>query len=148
MHRIIIIMALAVASLLSIDACAQTGLNVAPFFSEEYASEKKLTSVTLTGEKCGKLGLRVYKSVSVTDDAPLANRIRRAVAKDGAKATLKEVAYRGGELYFGLYSMGGKGAGRRYLIFLNRRPAGQEKTILVYIEGNISEETVKKLIKR
>ena len=40
MHRIIIIMALAVASLLSIDACAQTGLNVAPFFSEEYASEK------------------------------------------------------------------------------------------------------------
>ena len=128
MHRIIIIMALAVASLLSIDACAQTGLNVAPFFSEEYASEKKLTSVTLTGVKCGKLGLRVYKSVSVTDDAPL--------------------AYRGGELYFGLYSMGGKGAGRRYLIFLNRRPAGQEKTILVYIEGNISEETVKKLIKR
>ena len=102
MHRIIIIMALAVASLLSIDACAQTGLNVAPFFSEEYASEKKLTSLS----------------------------------------------YRGGDLYFGLYSMGGKGAGRRYLIFLNRRPAGQEKTILVYIEGNISEETVKKLIKR
>ena len=134
------------AAFLSAAAYAQEGLNVAPFFTEVYSANRKLTSVTLTGDRCEKMGLRVYKSITVSDDVSLADKIRRAVAKDGAAAKSKEVSYREGQLYFGFYSMGGKGKERRYLIFLNRRPVGTEKTTLIFIEGDVSEEMVKKLI--
>ncbi len=147
MVRLLRILLVITAGFLSIPAYAQEGLSVAPFFTEAYSANRKLTSVTITGDRCGKMGLTVYKSITVSDDVPLADKIRRAVAKDGAAAKSKEVSYREGQLYFGLYSMGGKEKGRRYLIFLNRRPAGTEKTTLIFIEGDVSEEMVKKLIK-
>ena len=143
-------LALCIFMLLSIafSAEAQDGLNVAPFFSDTYAASPNVTIVAMTGDQLKWEGLRKYKSISVSDDVALADKIRQAVSKDGALAKSKEVSYSDGQLYFGFYSMGGKKIQRRYLLYLNRRPKGKEKTTLIYIEGDLDEKTVKSLIKQ
>lgn len=126
-------------------ASAQKGLAVAGFFSDAYSSNPHVTLVNMTGSKLDSYGIRKYKSISVVDE-PLADRIAAAVAKDGSASQQKEVKYKGGMIYYGFYSLGGSGSARRYLLFLNRRPVGKEKTTLIYIEGNLTAEQVKKII--
>ncbi len=139
-------------TLMVVAACflrmqAQEGLNVAPFFTETYISDPNVTLVTFSGSQLDSRGLTKYKSISVADDAVLADKIARAVGKDGSAAQSKEVKYKDGMLYFGFYSMGGKGKHRRYLLYLNRRPTGKEKTTLIYIEGDLDAASVKRMIK-
>lgn len=128
-------------------AYGQSGLNVAPFFDGNYASNPKVTMISMTGNQLGVQGMRVYKSISVTDDTELADKIGNAVAKDGVHAVAKDVSYKKGVLYYGFYSLGGEGISRRYLLYLNRRPTGKEKTTLIFIEGNLDVEAVKRMIK-
>ena len=127
---------------------AQDGLNVAQFFSDRYAEQSNVTLVNMSYDKNKQGGLKIYKSISVSDNPSLADKIKRAVTKDGVNAVSKEVSYREGDLYFGFYSMGGKKASRRYLLYLNRRPKGIEKTTLIYIEGELDERAVKSMIKQ
>lgn len=129
------------------QASAQAGLNVAPFFTESYASNPDVTMVSYSGEDLEAKGISKYKSIAVADNKALSDKIYKAVAKDGSLARSKEVVYKEGILYFGFYSMGGKGRHRKYLLYLNRRPTGKEKTTLIYIEGDLDAETVKKMLK-
>lgn len=145
MKRILIIMLLVIAGVMR--SYAQGGLNVAPFFTESYVSSPSVTMVSYSGDELESKGISKYKSIAVADNKTLADKIAKAVAKDGSLAKSKEVVYKEGTLYFGFYSMGGKGKHRKYLLYLNRRPAGKEKTTLIYIEGNIDAETVKKMLK-
>ena len=131
-----------------LPAMAQEGLNVAPFFSDSYAEQPSVTLVNMSYDKLKQGGVKKYKSISVSDNPSLADKIKRAVTKDGASAESKEVSYREGDLYFGFYSMGGKKSSRRYLLYLNRRPKGIEKTTLIYIEGDLDEKAVKSMIKQ
>ena len=108
-------------------AMAQEGLNVAEFFSDAYTGNPKVTLVSMSYDKVEKNGMRKYRSISVES---------------------KEVSYREGQLYFGFYSMGGKRSARRYLLYLNRRPKGKEKTTLIFIEGNLSDAEVKRMINK
>ena len=129
----------------------QEGLNVAPCFSPSYASNGKVTMVTMTGEQlkwAGQAGLKSYRSVSVSGDDELSVQIERAVRKDGAKADYKETSYKDGKLHFGFYSLGGRGSGRRYLLYLNRPADGESKTTLIYIQGDMTPAEVKKLMNR
>ncbi len=138
----LILMILGSASIL-----AQRGLNIYPFFTSEYTSNPKVTVVSLSGKQLEDRGLEKYKSISITDDTALADKLSQAVIKDGCKAVEKDVSYRGGQLYFGFYSLGGSGINRRYMLYLNRRPAGKEKSTLIYIEGNLDSASVKAMIK-
>ena len=88
------------------------------------------------------------KSLSVTDNSSLADKINRAVTKDGAKAASKKVSYKDGQLYVGFYSLGGKGEHRRYLFYLNRRPVGEEKITLIFLEGNMDSNSIMELINK
>lgn len=121
-------------------------LNVAPFFKEEFASSPEVTMVAISGRQSKWKGLTLYKSVSVSGDSSKADAIAKAVKKDGAKAVFKETSYNDGKLYFGFYGLGGEGRNRKYLFYLDMRPKGGEKTILVYIEGDWSAEEVKSMI--
>lgn len=145
MKRVLITLVVTVACFLPLKA--QEGLNVAPFFTEAYISDPDVTLVTFSGSQLESRGMTKYKSISVADDAPLADKIARAVSKDGSAAQSKEVKYKNGMLYFGFYSMGGKGKHRRYLLYLNRRATGKEKTTLIYIEGDLDAAAVKRIIK-
>lgn len=138
---------MAILLLGTISGYAQEGLNVAPFFSDAYASNPKVTMISYSGNQLASRGLTMYKSISVTDDAALADKIARAVAKDGSRAESKEVSYRAGQLYLGFYFLGGRGANRKYMLYLNRRPAGREKTTLIYMEGDLDAAAVKSMMK-
>lgn len=127
-------------------ARAQSNLNVSPFFTEKFARNPKVTMIYAGGDDVGVKGVDVYRSITVDGNPKLSAQLTDAVKKDGANAKSKEVSYRDGELYFGFYFMGGHSQHRRYLLFLNRRPMGKEKVTLIYIEGDISEQGVKKLM--
>lgn len=121
-------------------------LNIDRFFGPEYASNPKVQMVDMNGGGPDKV--KIYRSLSVSGDRDLADRIAAAVAKDGSRARAKEVSYKEGTLYYGFYSMGGPQRQRRYILYLNRRPAGKEKTTLIYIEGDLGEAEIKKLINK
>ena len=146
MRRIVLCMVVGVATVFA--AMAQEGLNVAEFFSDAYTGNPKVTLVSMSYDKVEKNGMRKYRSISVEDSPELADKIGRAVSKAGASAVSTEVSYREGQLYFGFYSMGGKRSARRYLLYLNRRPKGKEKTTLIFIEGNLSDAEVKRMINK
>ena len=102
----------------------------------------------ITGQKLQMAGLTKYKSIVVNNDEKLSDNIEKAVRKDGTIAKSKEVIYKKGKLYFGMYFLGGTGSERRYLYYLNQRPVGKDKTMLIYLEGAITEEMAKSLIKK
>lgn len=133
---------------ISLSSFAQKGLNVEPYFSDSFVETSGVTLVSLNYRPEENSGMRKYRSISVVDQPQLADRIKGAVMKDGASSKSKEVSFKDGELYFGFYAMGGRGASRRYLLFLNRRPKGVEKTTLIYIEGDLDELAVKSIINK
>lgn len=145
MKKILIIMMLTVMCSLQSQAGEALGIN--RFFSSKYATNPKVTVIDVSnGDSDGDIS--VYRSISVSDDRELADKIAEAVAKDGSKARSKEVSYKQGMLYYGFFSMGGIGKKRKYILYLNRRPTGMEKTTLVYIEAGLDETQVKKLINK
>lgn len=130
----------------SLTVSAQDGYAVAPFFGERYSSNSNVSMVSLSGSQIKMKGLTKYKSMSVTGDAALSDKIAAAVGKDGSRAKSKEVSYKGGKLYFGFYLLKG-GPNKRYLLFLDRRPLGKDKTTLIYLEGTLDPEEVKEMLK-
>lgn len=144
MARIFIIIILATLGMAS--ARAQKGLEVAPFFSERSAENPNVTLISMSAEQLSSRGLSKYKSITVENDSNLADRIAVAVASDGSKAVEKEVSYKKGELYLGFYYLGGSGDRRRYLMYLNRRPTGREKVTLIYLEGELGPDAVKRIV--
>lgn len=144
MKRLIIILVFLVTSLFAI---AQKGLNIDGFFTESFASKPDVTMISLSGSQIEKRGLEIYKSLSVSGNNEIADRIAEAVRKDGSHAKSKEVSYNNGQLYFGFYFLGGSGTERKYILFLDRRAVGKDKTTLIFIKGNMDTEGIKKLIK-
>lgn len=145
MKKILIILLTALAGIL--QSAAEEKLNIDQFFSGKYASNPKVTIIDVTNSN-PKDNIVAYRSISVTDDRELANKIAAAVAKDGSRAKSKEVSYKEGMLYYGFYSLGGVMENRRYILYLNRRPTGKEKTTLVFIKADMDETAVKKLINK
>ena len=145
MKRLILTFIVAVAWGLS--AYAQKGLNVAQYFTDTYRNDKNVTMVEVTGEGRKMPGIDCYRSITVVGNEALSESLEKAVKKDGAAAKSKEVIYKKGKLYFGMYFMGGSDKHRRYLYFLNQKAVGKDKTMLIFIEGDISEEMAKSLIK-
>lgn len=144
MKRLMIIM---IFSVMSIFAMAQKGLSIAGFFQDAYASNPDVTMISLSGRQIEKNGLKIYKSLSVSGNNEIADHIAKAVRKDGSHAKSKEVSYNNGQLYFGFYFVGGSGTERQYILFLDRRAVGKDKTTLIFIKGDIDTEGIKKLIK-
>lgn len=130
-----------------LPSLADGKLNIDGFFSTKYASNPKVTVIDVSTDNPG-YNITAYRSISVTGDRELADKIAAAVIKDGSRAKSKEVSFKEGMLYYGFYSMGGTREHRRYILYLNRRPTGKEKTTLVYIEADMDEAAVKKLINK
>lgn len=143
--RLLTLAVIIVCGLASASARA-AGLNISPFFKEEFAKNPAVTMVVISGRQADWKGLTSYRSVSISGDDAKADEMARAVRKDGAKAELKETSFKKGRLCFGFYGLGGEGANRKYLFFLDLRAQGKSKTTLVYIEGDWTPDQVKKLI--
>lgn len=125
---------------------AQEGLHVAPYLSDDFSGGPNVTIVKISGERLKDLGMRKYKSISESGDPDLGANLLRCVTKDGSTAVSKEVSYKKGQLYYGFYFLGGKNYRRKYLLYLNLRAVGKQKSTLIFIEGDLSENEVKDMI--
>ncbi len=131
-----------------LPASAQTGLNINQIFSERYRDMKGATETILSGDRLSDAGLDLYHSITFKGHPELGPVIERLVASDGAKALSKEVKYKSGHLYYGFYRLTKNGNLNRYVLYLNGTLAGEDKIILLFLEGKASPEKIKKLINK
>ena len=134
----------------SSTAVAQNGLNINSLFDGRFKKATGATEIIVTGSRANEIGLKVYHSLSVTDEIQ-AELIESHVKKDGVQAVDKEVEYRNGQLYYGFYTMKPVKGNKRYIFFLNQnlaRKSPKKVVTLIYMEGNATPEQIKKLIRK
>ena len=125
---------------------AQSGLKVSKLFDGKYAKQSDAVVAYITGEALGGYNLTLYRSISLTCDATDAAEIEKWVVSDGAKAIDKETVLRGGSLRYGFFVL----QPRSVNFFVGKeadKGSGKRKITVVYIEGEASQEQIKKLIK-
>ncbi|MBR5685805.1 MAG: hypothetical protein IKX18_06615 [Muribaculaceae bacterium] len=134
----------------SSTAVAQNGLNINSLFDGRFKKATGATEIIVTGSRANEIGLKVYHSLSVTDEIQ-AELIESHVKKDGVQAVDKEVEYRNGQLYYGFYTMKPVKGNKRYIFFLNQnlaRKSPKKVVTLIYMEGNATPEQIKRLIRK
>jgi len=142
MRNTLLFIALMVTSM----ASAQTGLNIDRVFSDSYRGMKGTSETVLNNASLNKVRFNLYHSISFTGHPELGPIVERLVAKDGSRAVSKEVRYKSGHIYYGFYRLLPLNSHNRYILYLNGTLAGDNKIILLYIEGKASERQVKKLL--
>ncbi len=148
MKRIIIIILTCLLTTMAV--MAQNGLNINRLFDGRYKKAAGATEIIVTGRQAREIGLTVYHSVSVTDKTQ-AEIIENLVVKDGVQAVDKEVEYRNGQLYYGFYVLSRQHSSNRYIFFLNQnlaRKAPKNNVTLIYMEGKVNADKIKKLIRK
>lgn len=137
--------------LMSLPVLAQSGLNINSLFDGRYKRNPYASEMIVTGTNAREINLKVYHSIKVTEKAQQ-NLIESLVVKDGIKAVDKEVEYRGGQLYYGFYTLPtDKSGNERYIFFLNQNLAQKSPknmVTLIYMEGKATTEQIKKLIRK
>ena len=131
-------------------AVAQNGLNINQLFDGRFKKATGATEIIVTGSRANEIGLKVYHSLSVTNESQ-AELIESYVKKDGVQAVDKEVEYRNGQLYYGFYTMKSVKGNKRYIFFLNQnlaRKSPKKVVTLIYMEGNATPEQIKRLIRK
>ncbi len=147
MKRLISLSIIAIVAVFT--AAAQTGLGINELFDGRFRSiPSSQETIIKKGDALEAYNLDLYHSLTIRGVASVADEIEPVVTRDGAKATDREVSYRDGKLYYGFYTLPAHKGIRRYIIYLNQHPAGGDKIILLYLQGDASPATVKKLLKR
>lgn len=138
-------------TLAALPVLAQSGLNINSLFDGRYKKDPHATELIVTGSGAKDINLKVYHSLKVTQKSQQ-NLVESLVVKDGVKAIDKEVEYRGGQLYYGFYSLPATNSGHnRYIFFLNQNLANnspKNMVTLIYMEGKATAEEIKKLIRK
>ncbi len=143
MKQILTLMALMLAAI----ASAQTGLNIDQMFADNYRDMKGASETILNNGHLNKVKIDLYHSITFSGHPELGAVIERLVAKDGSRAVSKEVRYKAGHLYYGFYRLAPVNSRNRYILYLNGNLSGDNKIILLYIEGKASEDQVKQMMK-
>ncbi|MDE6577486.1 MAG: hypothetical protein K2J82_09760 [Muribaculaceae bacterium] len=150
MKRILMIM-LALSSVI-FSLSAQSGLNIEKFLGGKYASDPQVTETFISGK--GNKFLEKHKlRVFATFKGPSAKyegMVEALVMKDAATAIGKNIRYKNGKLYYGLFSLApvviNKKKIYRYLYYLNKGVGSGKNLMVVYFEGNLNEEEALRLI--
>ncbi|MDE6100672.1 MAG: hypothetical protein K2G01_06460 [Paramuribaculum sp.] len=150
MKRKILLLICVLTALSPLTARGQTGLNINRLFTDSFRGQKGVTETVLNRERLkSKYQLSLYHSLTITGHPELAAEIEPLLAADGAKAKNKEVRYKSVRLYYGLYRLNNTAAGKsRYILYLNGHLNGDNKIILLYLEGNVTLEEVKKMLNK
>ena len=136
-----------------LQAEAQTGLNIEKMLGGKYASDPNVTETFISGNRnkfLDKHHLRLFATFKGPADKYEATA-EELVKKDAAAAVGKNVRYKGGRLYYGLYSLKPVTIdGRkvyRYLYYLNNGAVKGKTLLVIYFEGNITEDKALQLIR-
>ncbi len=126
-----------------VSMSAQNGMNINEIFDGRYHDNESAHEVYMSGGQLAKHRIDVYHSLTLTglpDEAPA---IERLVMLDGRRAKDKEVIYRDGGLYYGFYVFDG-----RYIFYLNQHRQKGKKIIVIYIQGDVTVDRIKAMLKQ
>ena len=132
-------------------AQAQSNLSVSVFFEDNYAYAAESRMVWVEGRELKPYHLKLYRSIS-TENKQAVREMELAVLKDGKEAADKEIGYIGQRLYYAFLSFKPLAAGsniKRYVFYRNASLKSKDKkdATLVYMEGTVSMEELKKMFK-
>lgn len=137
-----------------LTSAAQTGLFIENMLNGKYASDPKVTETFMSGG-----GNKFLKKNHLTSFATFRGPAtkygeiaERWLLKDAEKANGKNVRYKGGKLYYGMYSFTPlskkNGVKRnRYIYYLNNGVANGENVLIIYMEGTLLEDEADKLVR-
>lgn len=129
-------------------ALSQKSLAIDHLFGEKFRNNEKSTETIVTGDALKGSGLRVYRSLIITDSPETADEIASAVSSDGQNATSREIKYIDGKIYYAQFALAPKDNENRYIFYLNSHLKGGNSVMLVYMCGKASPDQIKKLLKQ
>ena len=126
----------------TIEGWAQEGLRIGELFDGSYKRKSNAIEVVIKGEKLKRYRLNVFRSLTIKNDPKDFERIEKLMEADEKNAVSKET----GRIYcFPAY----KGQ-LRYVFYRNSslREVESNEVTLVYIEGNVTMDELKKMFKK
>ena len=149
MKRLIIMILVSVCFALKLDA--QQNLAISPFFDEKSAYTKDARMVWVDSPELEPFKLTLYKSIS-TEKKDVVEKMEKAVRKDSKMAADKEIGYIGDNLYYAFVTLKPAALNstlKRHIFYRNAslKPHGKKDATLVYMEGHVTMDELKKMFK-
>lgn len=145
MQRLIFTVILILTS--AVAATAQKGLAIDALFDGRYRKIQSATETTVKGDRLDQnYGITLYRSISITNDEKEAQKIEPLLFEDAKKAIDSEVLYSKETLRYAIFRLPDEYY-KRYIMYLNREKDGENKIVLIYIEGNVKMKKLKQIFK-
>lgn len=134
---------------MALAASAQKNMKIDELFADEYRNRDNVVEVIVKGEKVKAYKLTLFRSLTVKNDAALAQKMEQAVNADAKTASDKETGLVGGKLYYGFFSFPNGNGTYRYLFYRNNllRKGAAPETTIVYMEGKATLKELKEMFK-
>ena len=134
----------------TIEGWSQEGLRIGELFDGSYKRKSNAIEVVIKGEKLKRYHLKVFRSLTVKNAPKDFERIEALVEADEKNAVSKETGRIGERLYYGFYCFPAYKGQLRYVFYRNSslREIESNEVTLVYIEGNVTMEELKKMFKK
>ena len=148
MKRIFTIIVLMLAWV--VESHSQTGLQIAELFNGQYKRKDNAIEVVVKGDQLERYKLEVFRSLTVKNDPKDFERIEKLVEQDEKNAISKETGRIGERLYYAFYCFSPNKDRFRYIFYRNsslRKTESNELT-LIYMEGNVTMDELKKMFKK
>ena len=148
MRRIFTIIVLMLAFV--VEGQSQTGLQIAELFNGAYKRKDNAIEVVVKGNQLKRYKLEVFRSLTVKNDPKDFERIEKLVEQDEKNAISKETGRIGERLYYAFYCFPSEKNHYRYLFYRNSslRKTEPDELTLIYMEGNVTMDELKKMFKK
>ena len=133
-----------------VEVKSQTGLQIAELFNGQYKRKDNAIEVVVKGNQLERYKLEVFRSLTIKNDPKDFERIEKLVEQDEKNAISKETGRIGERLYYAFYCFPSEKNHYRYLFYRNSslRKTEPDELTLIYMEGNVTMDELKKMFKK
>ena len=133
-----------------VEGLSQTDLQIAELFNGQYKRKDNAVEVVVKGNQLKRYKLEVFRSLTVKNDPKDFERIEKLVEQDEKNAISKETGRIGERLYYAFYCFPSEKNHYRYLFYRNSslRKTEPDELTLIYMEGNVTMDELKKMFKK
>lgn len=144
------LMIICILMLVAMKGWAQEGLRINDLVDGSYKRNKNAIEVVIKGDQLKRYHLKVFRSLTIKNSPKDFERMERLVVADEKNAVSKETGRIGEKLYYGFYCFPAHKGNLRYVFYRNSslREVESNEVTLVYIEGNVTMEELKKMFKK
>lgn len=144
------LMIICILMLVAMKGWAQEGLRINDLFDGSYKRNNNAIEVVIKGDQLKRYSLKVFRSLTIKNSPKDFERMERLVVADEKNAVSKETGRIGENLYYGFYCFPAHKGNLRYVFYRNSslREVESNEVTLVYIEGNVTMEELKKMFKK